>query len=662
MDSNPTTSHAPAAASPPPAEQTVAAGYLPPWHLAQLPEPPNPGWRLWIGLVGPGVVLAGTSIGSGELLFGPAVTAQYGPTFLWLATISIVLQVFCNLMMMRFTLYCGEPIIAGGLRVWPGPRGWIAVYGLLDLVGGIWAYNAAGAAGPLAAALLGHLAGSGSTSLLGIAMSEAMFVRVLGIIIFALAFVPLVFGGTVYRMLEKVMTIKLILILGYLTLVTAFLVSSHNIWAVVGGFFEFGMYAERAETIIVDPHFHFTLVDNADHLLVKGTVERGTVMIAQYQVNGVTQKGKLSPEAAARRDAVVQKAVARMHPGEFFVETQPQEGSVLAIAGRVERSRWIGEEFTVKNAEGVRHYPRLEEVPEQYHARLAALLENRGLEKRSLVGYVSEHGRLPDIDWFMLAAFTAIAGAGGLSNTMFSNYTREKGWGMGRHVGAIPSAVGGRTIKLSHVGSVFPLDAVNLRRWRGWLRHITRDQVCVWMLASFVGMALPCMVSLEFIRNATVDSDRVAAMTAEGICQRYPDHRQVLWTITLLAGFLVLVPGQISVGDQISRRWTDIIWMSNPRAQSLRGNQVKYVYYTILSLYAVFGFTMLCLFPALSLAKFAAGVGNVSMGVSSLQALFANRVLLPRALRPHPLQQIGVVCCALFFFGISVVVLSNFFR
>ena len=73
------------------AEQTVPAGLLPPWHVAQLPEPPHPGWRLWIGLVGPGVVLAGTSIGSGELLFGPAVTAQYGPTFLWLATISIVL-------------------------------------------------------------------------------------------------------------------------------------------------------------------------------------------------------------------------------------------------------------------------------------------------------------------------------------------------------------------------------------------------------------------------------------------------------------------------------------------------------------------------------------------------------------------------------------------
>ena len=55
----------------------------------------------------------------------------------------------------------------------------------------------------------------------------------------------------------------------------------------------------------------------------------------------------------------------------------------------------------------------------------------------------------------MVVAFIGIAGAGGLSNTLFSNYTRDKGWGMGALVGAIPSAVGGRTISLSHIGCAF---------------------------------------------------------------------------------------------------------------------------------------------------------------------------------------------------------------
>src|SRR5476651_2214566 len=112
----------------PDAQPTVAGGLLAPWHVGPLPAPPSPGWRLWIGLLGPGVVLAGTSIGSGEWLFGPAVSAQYGATLMWLASISIILQVFCNLMMMRYTVYCGEPIIVGGLRTWPGPKYCIVVY------------------------------------------------------------------------------------------------------------------------------------------------------------------------------------------------------------------------------------------------------------------------------------------------------------------------------------------------------------------------------------------------------------------------------------------------------------------------------------------------------------------------------------------------------
>ena len=90
--------------------------------------------------------------------------------------------------------------------------------------------------------------------------------------------------------------------------------------------------------------------------------------------------------------------------------------------------------------------------------------------------------------------------------------------------GPFPAPIGGLPIKLSHVGEVFPIDAANLSRWRGWLRHIFRDQMCVWMTASFIGMALPCMLSLQFIRNATVAGDRVAAMTAEGIALRYPDY------------------------------------------------------------------------------------------------------------------------------------------
>lgn len=213
-------------------------------------------------------------------------------------------------------------------------------------------------------------------------------------------------------------------------------------------------------------------------------------------------------------------------------------------------------------------YSSLNDVPEPQRSRLANHLQHEGLAYVNVFKYVGEHGNLPPLDWAVIVAFIAIAGAGGLTNTMFSNYARDKGWGMGCHVGAIPSAFGGMKISLSHTGKVFPPDAENRSKWRGWMTHIRRDQA-IWMFASVIGMALPCMMSLEFIRNASVVGDRVSAMSAEGIAERYPSYASLFWFLTLICGFLVLAPGQVSVGDQIARRWTDMIWNASARVRQL---------------------------------------------------------------------------------------------
>jgi hypothetical protein len=60
---------------------------------------------------------------------------------------------------------------------------------------------------------------------------------------------------------------------------------------------------------------------------------------------------------------------------------------------------------------------------------------------------------------------------------------------MGARVGAIPSAIDGRTIGLSHTGCVVPLNEENLSLWRRWMRHIRRDQA-IWVLASILGAVI----------------------------------------------------------------------------------------------------------------------------------------------------------------------------
>jgi hypothetical protein len=662
-------SESPNTSSSSPHEQRVAAGLLPGWTVGELPPSPARGWRSWVRLVGPGVLLAGASIGSGEWLFGPAVTAQYGGTLLWLAGLSIIAQVFCNLEMMRYAVYCGESIIVGYLRTWPGPRFWMFWFAILDLAA-IWPFNASNAAVPLAAAVLGHLPGLGSVSVLGVTMPEWQFVKVLGYLIFLVAFVPLIFGGTIYRMLERVMAAKLVLVLGFLVFFTVFTVSGSNVREVISGFVRVGTVPLRAETIIVGRHFTLTRRDGPLRLTIKGTIEHDAPLVTAYLVDRAGDKseriekfdrsGDLPADLRSEFQELTAQAVSLAQPNRFTIEDM-QDGDRISVVGRIDESReWHPERFTITSPAGESQgFEQLAAVPEPFRARFSEYLEHQGLRLVGLVGYSWQHGALPPLDWAMLASFAAIAGAGGLTNTLFSNFARDAGWGMGARVGTIPSAVGARNIALSHVGEVFPLDRTNMPRWRGWIRHIWRDQIVVWMLCSLIGMALPCMLSLEFIRHAPVSGDRVAAMTAEGMADRYPQYSQFLWAITLLCGFLVLAPGQILSADQVARRWTDIVWSSNSRAQRMSGDQVRWIYYGILTMYGLWGLVALTLFDPLQIAKIAAVLMNIALGWSALHAVYVNRRLLPRELQSPLVMQFGTIACGVFFIGISLIVLLN---
>jgi len=270
-------------------------------------------------------------------------------------------------------------------------------------------------------------------------------------------------------------------------------------------------------------------------------------------------------------------------------------------------------------------------------------------------------GSLPkgDFSWATLAAFAAIAGAGGLSNIAFSNYTRDKGWGMGSQVGAIPSAVGGKTITLSHTGKVFETNAKNMTEWKGWLRHIWRDQVVLWAPACTIGVALPAVISYEYIRGVKhVDGNGASAMTAQALAAQ---HGEILWYLMLLCGFAILFPTQIANLDGLTRRWTDVIWVGVKRVQHLGGNQVKYVYYTLLFLYCLWGLVALKLTPDPLLLTIASGVFlNFGMGFSALHVLWVTTFLMPREVRPPLLMRAGLVCCLTFYFGISCIALNQY--
>ena len=283
----------------------------------------------------------------------------------------------------------------------------------------------------------------------------------------------------------------------------------------------------------------------------------------------------------------------------------------------------------------------------------------------SLWSMFSGAARFSDIDFTMvglIAALAAIAGSGGLSNTPTSNYTRDQGWGMGHHVGAIPSAIGGHDIELSHTGTVFEVTEESLPRWKRWYKHVARDQLAVWLPACFIGIALPAMLSIQFLSYADADegdSWNMAVMTADGVQNAVGAGSSAglgsfCWFMTIFCGFLVLAPTMSSSADGIIRRWVDAFWTSSARLRAMDPKFIKVLYLRVLIGYAIFGLVMLSLNPG-DLITYATMFFNIALGISCWHTVAINTTLLPPALRPHMAIRGLMILSGLYFFTLGVI-------
>ena len=271
-------------------------------------------------------------------------------------------------------------------------------------------------------------------------------------------------------------------------------------------------------------------------------------------------------------------------------------------------------------------------------------------------------------DIAVIGAFAGYAGGGGFSNAAFGNFVRDKGWGMGSVVGAIPSAIGGRTVTLSHVGKVFAINNENLRRWRGWWSYILVDQVYVWAPGCFMGMALPALLSLEFAPNSSLAGKKLewaqALITADGIrhAPRFSSGTaNLLWLMTILTGMLVMLPSQMAIVDDFSRRWTDILWSGSRRVrESMSGNAVKRIYYLILGIFVLWTVVFTYIFSTYGTPKLMtlviANLNNLAIGFTAFHLLWINCTLLPSELQPRWYHRAGLLGCGVFYLGIAALV------
>jgi Mn2+/Fe2+ NRAMP family transporter len=91
-----------------------------------------------LGRLGPGLIIAGSIVGSGELIATTKTGAQGGIALLWLIIIGCVIKVFVQIELGRYTITYGETTLAAINQV-PGPRfkvNWIVWFWLAMMIVG----------------------------------------------------------------------------------------------------------------------------------------------------------------------------------------------------------------------------------------------------------------------------------------------------------------------------------------------------------------------------------------------------------------------------------------------------------------------------------------------------------------------------------------------
>ena len=231
-----------AAMSPEPALSNVEPGYGPRFEQDEFPAPPRDlTFRKLMAVLGPAVIALGGTIGGGEWLVGPSLFVKWGLALLWITTVSSTLQVLLNLEMCRYTLYTGEPITVGFMRLAPGKAfwGWLfTIVGFLERAMPGWALGTATA---LAALQLGRIPGA----------PDKGTVLIYGYIVFASCCIIISLGKTIERTLEWANWIMMIVVLGGLFLLDLYIVPASVWWEGFKGFFHFGYWPQGVDLLLL---------------------------------------------------------------------------------------------------------------------------------------------------------------------------------------------------------------------------------------------------------------------------------------------------------------------------------------------------------------------------------------------------------------------------
>lgn len=260
-----------------------------------------------------------------------------------------------------------------------------------------------------------------------------------------------------------------------------------------------------------------------------------------------------------------------------------------------------------------------------------------------------------NLDVALLLGALAFAGAGGANNLVQSNYIRDKGMGMGAHMPRIVSPITGHEEAKPCLGYIFPTDAENMRRWRGWWKVANLEQFITFFLIGVLTLVILAVLAHSTLGVGTVSDQDLAFLRLEGeVLQETvaPWFGTAFW----IAAIIALFTTNLGILDYTSRLVAD-----QCKINALKDN----AFWTESRIYAVTVWLMIVAGSVILLVGvdqpfwlvvIASSIAGVQMFIYSGLLIQLNRRGLPKELRVTGIR-LGVLGVSFLFFGFLSVLL-----
>ena len=263
------------------------------------------------------------------------------------------------------------------------------------------------------------------------------------------------------------------------------------------------------------------------------------------------------------------------------------------------------------------------------------------------------------LDPVLLLGALAFAGAGGTTNLGQSNYIKDKGYGMGAHVGRITSPITGQVEAVTEIGFHFRDTPENWTRWRQWWKSASWEHSL-----SFLATCVFCLVLLALISHSVFYENDTLRAGAEqyGAKMNFvlgeADEvgrtiSPVARTVFLFMGIVILLTTEFGVLDVASRISTDVVKVAWLRGSTFWSESRLYYAFLWGSIFVGSGILLLGTVgidvSAFQLFKMTAAMNGGVMFLYCALLLYMNRFKLPSGVRINWWRAIIMVWAVLFF-------------